>query len=304
MQLTNSRKTVLLNPRIIQFGAPGCGKTLSAASISKHFPECIWRGEKPKTHVYLKDLLFIMFDNGGLDSLAEWNLSAPVLPYTYTKVVGGKPQVLIDPDHSCVSGPAIEAAVEQIGRDLPLAMVEHGIENVIVDTFSTLNTVNVAYQKAKYSAEKNQRRIWDHVLGLHLRFNDLLKSVRAPVVYNCHAKNNMEAIGDEKEVQEAPRLAAGIKIDGNWVIPEITGAAFRTYNALASLILPMTSDRVNRGGKMVFERKYHPLGYQAMTFKSRFQTLLDKEEPTNLRALLDKVRSKIHLLDEVPTVGD
>lgn len=304
MQLTNSRNTVLLNPRIIQFGSPGCGKTLSAASISKYFPECIWRGEKPKQHVHLKDLLFIMFDNGGLDSLAEWNLSAPVLPYTYTKVINGKPTTVTDPDHSCVSGAAVEAAIEQIGRDLAPAIAEHAIEAVVVDTLSSFDTTNVAYQKNKFANEKDQRRIWGHVQGLHLRLDEILKSVRTPVVYNCHAKNNMEAIEKEKDAQEAPRQAAGIQVDGNWVIPEITGATFRTYNAKASLILPMTSARVNRGGKMVFERKYHPLGYQSLTFKSRFQTLLDKEEPTNLRAVLEKIKSRIHLLDEVPMSGE
>lgn len=290
LSLIDSRTVVLEYPRILQFGAAECGKTVAAASVSKLFPQEVYEGKKPTKHVHLKDTLFVVFDNGGLDSLAEHNVSAPILPYR----IGDK---VVAKSHAGLSGGAIIPAIEQIGKDVAEAVEKLGIENVVLDTFSTLDGSISAYCQNKFSDEKDQRRVWGQVLGIHLRLIELMRPIKATVIYNCHAKDQQEATGAESDKQRVTRLAAGLKTDGGVITPEITGRAFRIYNASCSLVLPITAVKDKVGGKQVVKRFYHPGGYQNLVSKNRFQSLLDATEPTNLRALLDKVRNRIHLLD-------
>lgn len=293
LSLIDSRTTVLQQPRIIQFGPPECGKTVGAATYDPDFPQEIFTGGKPAHHVTLKKTLFVLFDKGGLDSLAEHKISAPVLPYR-------KGDRVIAPDYSGVSGPEIVAAIEQIGKDVPEAVANLGITTVVFDTFSTLDAIISAYCQTKFSDEKDNRRVWGQVLGMHLRLIELMRPVPATIIYNCHAKDNVEASDKDekaKDAQQASRRAAGININGTLVVPEITGRAFRIYNGACSLVLPLTASKAKVGGKWITTRKYHPRGYQGLQAKNRFQSLLLDEEPVNGVALLAKIRNSIHLLD-------
>lgn len=290
LSLIDSRTTVLEQPRIIQFGPPGCGKTVGAATYSDYFPQEIFKGEKPKEHVYLKDTMFVLFDKGGLDSLAPWRVSAPILPWR-----NGEKQIA--KDHSGVSGGAVLQAIEQIGKDVAEAVEKLGIKIVVFDTFSTLDAVISAYCQQKFSDEKDNRRVWGQVLGIHLRLVELMRPVNATVIYNCHAKDNAEANDKEKDKQEATRRAAGINLNGTIIVPEITGRSFRIYNGACSLVLPLTANRRKEGGKWITDRCYHPAGYQGLQSKNRFQSLLGETEPVNGKALLEKIRQNIGLLD-------
>lgn len=290
LQLVNSRTTVLEYPRIMQFGPPECGKTVAAASISKFFPQEIFEGKKPAKHVVLADTLFVVFDNGGLDSLAEHNISAPILPWRAGDKVLAK-------SHAGLAGGAIVPAIEQIGKDVLEAVKTQGITNVVFDTFSTLDAGIVSYCTQKFADEKDQRRMWGQVLGLHLRMIEVIRPIEAHVIYNCHSKDQQEAAGADKDKQTLTRQAAGVKLDGGVIVPEISGRAFRIYNAACSLSLPMTAVKEKVGDKNIIKRFYHPAGLGSLVAKSRFQSLLDPKEPCNLRAVLEKVRSKIHLLD-------
>lgn len=295
LQLIDSRLTVLKNPRLIQFGPPECGKTVAAATNDPDFPQEIFQGKRPLKHVTLRNTLFVLFDKGGLDSLAEHNLSAMILPYR-------KGDRVVAEDHSGVSGGEIVPAIEQIGVDLAEAVSRLGVTTVVVDTFSTMDAVVSAYCQNKFSDEKDQRRVWGQVLGLHLRFLELLRPLPCTVIYNCHAKDVQEVQGTgagaqaDREKQETSRRASGMSMGGNIITPEITGRAFRIYLGACTLVLPILTVKTKVGGKSVSTRNYYPQGFQGLQAKNRFQSLLDEKEPVNLRLLMAKLRDRIAAL--------
>lgn len=245
--------------RAVIYGPPGGGKTFSNVSLSAHCPADFTHlpvKVKRDVEVSLDDMLWLGWDSGALDGFNEQRLKVPLL-------------------NLAQAGDDVLNACKDAHSTASKRIAEGKTKIVVVDTLSSLDDMLTVYWRNK-GFEK-----WDLYANIkisHYRFAMAMKSLKAHVLFLCHAKAFMEA---QDKAQKDKQTAAGLASIG----PQITGDALNHYRKDATFIFPLL--RTKEGGidgrYFLTNPKY---GFEA---KSRFQ--LDDVVPADWRKIVPSLKT-------------
>lgn len=211
------------NLRAVVFGPPGQGKTFSCITLSEKCPAAfshIKQGVvKHPERVNLDDLLYIMFDSGGLDGLLEQNLSVPMIDASHTPTK--------DVKNVCKEVVGLAADRVKAGKT----------KVVIIDTVTALNGMLETFYKEQGLSGFD---LYGNVKVEHLKFALGLKGLPCDIIFLCHAK----AVFDNGDVAQQTKIRASGQAT---IIPAITGDALNHYRGDSTFVF--SCRRATEGGK-------------------------------------------------------
>lgn len=268
-----SSELTLKNWRMLLYGPPKHGKTFCALTASEKFPDVEDLSEYDGPPLELDDLLFLLSDEGGLDGLAEYNITVPVIDVSRE---GG--------------GLIVNSLIPKIHKEIEERVKKGVTKTVIVDAISTFDRIFKAYQADQFPDPRHQAQMYGAILGNHMKLFGSLKRLDCNVLIVAHAKFLID-LGDAN--QAAKKSATSMPGQSD-VVPDITGAAGRYYPAAVSFQVPLLSRKMP-GGKV--KRTLYPLGLGRYEAGTRFTRHLDKEEPAHIQKLLRKIRDGLAQTD-------
>ncbi len=247
MKLQTSKEITAQYLRATVIGPPAAGKTFSCATISEHY----------RTKGILKDMLWFLFDDGGLDGFAECGIDAPVFDFTK------------------LSGPQLTKALREAYQEAK-KMVESGVtKTIVVDSLTVLDKGLLAHLMTLFQ----KWDLYNALLKEHSLFFHNIKKLPCHVLFTVHEK----FLHDGDDVQNAKSKAEGLT--PGQTIMDITGSGARFYRANSSMILPIKTVHTPQGVERVF------LPWDKTTeSKGRF-ACLDKREPADFTLLLAKIQA-------------
>ncbi len=242
----------------ILYSPPKHGKTFMAGTISEHWPEKLPAAEMTS----LDDMLWFLFDRGGLDGFRENNLSAPFINLAEA------------------SGKKLQFELKQ-ALGLAKERVEAGItKTIVVDTLTGYDDMLVAFWQDVYAEAGGKGwEMYGKIKTDHMDFARKLKALSCNVLILCHPKVAVD-VGDNtsKMAKSMPGFSD--------VAPQLTGKSLQHYMGASSLILPLLAEKKN--GKVV--RNVYPNGSKGWSGGNRFQQSLGDVEPADFQALVNKIR--------------
>jgi hypothetical protein len=174
---TTSKSMTLATFRAIVYAASDKSKTFSSLTLSEKCPPSFSNLRpkvlvKPTTPILLDDLMFICFDQGALDGLAQQGIEVPAVDMSIIDPIK-LPQELKD-------------LYKLVGDKVAAKKTKY----VIVDTLSN--------PQDYYKALGND----------HLGFHQNMSRLACPVIYLCHAKAPID-MQDAKQAQRKKALGQG-----------------------------------------------------------------------------------------------
>jgi hypothetical protein len=231
-------------------GPPGVGKTSVAATLS----EC-YLADKPCA---LSDMLWLLFDRGGLDCFIERGITTPVI------------------DFSQMNGFELLNAFKE-AKPLIKKRVEEGTTRTLVfDTGSVLDKILLAHHIERFE----KFALYNAQLKEHMSIFSFAKSLPCNVLFLWHEKV-ITAMDEAAKV----RLASQGLEDGSTQM-DITGQALTFYRGNASMTLALSRQKEMNG---TYTRWLLPRAAKKDT-KTRFACLADRE-PAHLGQLFEKIRA-------------
>lgn len=258
MEVQKLTKDNMFEPlRAVVYGPRGSGKTSVALTLSAKCPENVALNTKP---VELDDLFFILFDEGGLDTVAGYNISVP-----YINLAGIAPDKIEVEFHK-----ALDTA-KQRAKD--------GVtKSIIIDTYSSWDQIQ-EFQCVTEAAGGNTQRSYGKLAESHSKaYYRATVGNPANLLVLCHAKFLIESDDKKNESQTAPGKPE--------VIPQITGKGASKWLNNVSLELPLLASTVN--GKVT--REFYTKTYAGWEAKVRGSTSLAPKEPADFRTFLKKLK--------------
>ena len=240
MEVTLSDSSPFEYIRALVYGPPGAGKTFSSLTLSDAVPADFGAKGKPvlgrNPAVTLSDMLWLSFDSGATEGMKQQGLRVNEIKLSQ-------------------EGDKLLAALKEAPA-LAKGLVDKGVKTVVIDTVTALDEMLVTYWRNK-GLEK-----WDLFGAVkvgHYKFAMDVKSLKANVLFLCHAKALMEPAD---ATQQNKITAAGFAK----IVPDITGGALNHYRRDSSFILPCTVGKENNEDGRWFYTASNK-GYEA---KSRY----------------------------------
>ncbi|HEX2613886.1 MAG TPA: AAA family ATPase [Nitrososphaera sp.] len=243
MELQSTAKATFSKRRVGLIGPPGSGKTTTAASISAGF-------EKKN----LSDVLWFLFDDGGLDSLTSRGIVVPKY-FDFTSVNDEK---TLNAD--------LKAALATAKN-----MASSGdVKAIVFDTITALNRRWFTYGVEKFG---KQYGLYDEIGMKNMRFYMEVMTLPCDVLLLFQPKPKPEGQNDNLAVSKFEQV-----LD----IPGAHGNIYRENLAIWTI-----QKEVAAGKKQVW---IYPNGHGGVEGKDRYD-LPDKVEP-DLRKIFEQVKAK------------
>jgi hypothetical protein len=241
---TTSKSMTLATFRAIVYAASDKSKTFSSLTLSEKCPPSFSNLRpkvlvKPTTPILLDDLMFICFDQGALDGLAQQGIEVPAVDMSIIDPIK-LPQELKD-------------LYKLVGDKVAAKKTKY----VIVDTLTALDK-KLGYYQQYVRGLSNPQDYYKALGNDHLGFHQNMSRLACPVIYLCHAKAPID-MQDAKQAQRKKALGQGD------VFPDITGGALTAYKGDATFIFHVQMERSNEGDRFFF----HQLGSAQADGKSR-----------------------------------
>lgn len=242
----------------------GAGKTFLAATISEHFPE------KEGVKASLDDMLWLLFDLGGLNGFKESGLSVPVIDM-----------------RAMVSEMGLLRAIQKLKEEVSSAMTS-ATKYLVVDTVSAFDEQLCAFWDAKMPDEAQSMRKFGNIANGHSYFHQSLMGLPVLRIWLCHSKSAVNAV--ETAASKAAKLTH--QSDPGKIQPEITGKSRSLYVKHSSLecVIRATPIPGQKRGPGAVKRVLLPYGDSMFEGKCRWQGSLDSEEEPHLGKLIQKIR--------------
>lgn len=269
---TLSHNNTLKNSMIALVGPVKQGKSVCAASISKHFPAELGTGELK----VLEDTYWLGFDRAATDGFAELGFTVP----------GADLSVM--PKDIYAFKANIAAAIKECK-----AYIEAGlVKNVVVDTVSSFDYIIMKYLADDYEGEKNKMSMWGDLKSSHLNLWHQISGLDARLVCIFHPKARTELISanssfEDKEKAAAKKLSESLPDEAPLEL-DITGSSKKLWQAQASMILPVIREKK---GKKPAEYYLHLSSAKGIQGCSRFNGGLESKQPANLGKLLEAIKA-------------
>lgn len=224
-KLAARRASAVKEPREIYglIGPNSHGKSVTACSISKHFPSKLGPAEKP---VLLEDTLGIYFDRGGYVGFQRLGFDLPMIDLSTI------PEKSIDFDK------AVKAAFKEAQEYIEAGL----IKNVIIDTVTQYDNIITGYLGKMYANNDDKSGMWQAIRIKHSEFIQHLTRLDARVVLLFQPKVQM-VLEDKKASKD--RAAAKNLMSEDVGEPQTTGASRRYYKDVVSCCFPL----IRKGNK-------------------------------------------------------
>jgi hypothetical protein len=247
MNLQTSKEITAQYLRALVLGPPGVGKTFACATISEHF----------KNGGELKDLLWFLFDDGGLDGFAEYGISVPVFDFTK------------------LSGPQLTKGIREAVKEAKDRVANGVTKTIVADSLTVFDKALLSHLMTLHE----KWGLYNALLKEHSLFFHNIKKLPCHVLFTCHEKY-LNPTDDDAQTKKAQ--ADGLRMGSKTM--DITGQGARFYRANCSLILPMKETRASSGVERVFLPRSN-----TTESKSRF-ACLGEREPADFSLLLAKIQ--------------
>lgn len=249
MLIKSSKEVALTNFIVSVMGAPGAGKTRVAATAEEDPSKLLW----------------LLFDRGGVDSLADVNVDVPVM------------------DFSTMSGLEVMNALKE-QRNVIKERVAKGLtKTIVIDTATVLDRLLLVYHAERYE----KFALYNAQLAAHSFIFGFLKSLPCNLVVLFHEKL-LAAFDDAAKA----RLAAQGMSEGKATI-DLTGQASSLYRGNSSLILVQHRQKEPNG---LYSYWLCPDFPNAET-RARFSCLANRE-PAHLGKLFQKIRAHLETVSK------
>ena len=248
-------------------------KTFTAATVSKYhkgYPA------PPGEQIVLKDCLWLPFDTGALDGLAEQGYTVPNIP-----------DLCVLPEKELEWKQLLQSSYAKVREICNYDLVDH----VIVDTASSFDSWCMKYIHKRYAKADNKMDQWQEIKQMHLELFHFLTSLKKNVIVLFHAKPVADWSGKKADTQKADKLRkkADYLPGVTELEMEVTGGARAMWRKQVSMLLPVTRT-VSKDGPIY---SLHLTGKDGMEGGSRFNVGLDSEQPADLKALYNKIKGNI-----------
>jgi hypothetical protein len=271
---------------IVLHGQFGAGKSTTAASVSKYFPDPLPTKKESKVKYDLKDVLWISFDRGGTHGFRERGINVPV--FDIHKFRSDRE---LWKSAGYAQQPNIFQAAEKAAKEAAKLVEAGEVKWVVVDTVSSMDSELVTY----YEQHAPQGRggttdtwaVYRSLLQAHKLFHDQITLLPCGIIFCCHSMS----AGDDSQLtpdQKAKKLSLTMPgMPG--IIPAITGKGAGVYKAHADVQLYIhASPKIGAKGQL--ERWAYPVkSDQGGEAKNRFELSLEPKEEPNLRKILGKI---------------
>lgn len=286
LQIENSndvgvrRKTLLLGPK-------GCGKTGTAATVSRLLPDDF---PNHKGQVVLEDLIWMNIDEEGVVALQSLGVSCPNI-IRLDKIVTASSFASKGLDiNALLSGlhEAFEWAHQKVDGDERM--------NVIVDPISTLDDLSMGYFTSKHIDDRAYTD-FNKNKEFHFKVAQMLRKL--PCGYTLTSHTKAPAPIDNKDTLKYKEAKAASEGMGGRQTPakvDITGQSVEFYVRPCSIVAPVVVQEKRVNGKAVRERVLMPSGNDFMPGSNRYERFLDAEEPANLNKLYQKIEAGLAAL--------
>lgn len=248
------------------YGPPKAGKTITAATVSTHWPKVV-SSEEDTT--YLADCLWLSFDDGATDSFIDHDVDADELTF--------------EDGLSCrkmfQSAQTVSEGMNQLGEELASCLTDQH-RHIVVDTLSEFDSLIGNHWARVYSDETKSMAKFRMIAETHVQFHQLMSACNAHVIYLCHAK----AIGGvdigkdvkqkrRQEMQKKARISDDVEIR-----PKVTGSGLEMY--LANVSLYSVLRKRNNLLTKEWERVLLPFGDATFEGGTRFENRLSEFRET------------------------
>jgi len=253
-------KTTTLDDMTLLFHAPpGAGKTYLAATASEAWPKQL----PSKKMIDLEDMIWIGIDAGATAGFASLGINIP-------KYIDFRDALV---DYSVVD------AMKQIQDYIDAKLMEPG-SWLVVDTLSMLDRYLLEYYEGRTTESWAIYRMIGH---FHRRLFADLSLITSRIIFLCHSKAPFQGDDAKTKTRQKAQIAGMAEI-----VPDLAGNQARgVYVANVSLLGTVLPKRDPKGGGS--ERILYPLGDKGFEGKSRWEHILNREEPPHLGKLFKKI---------------
>lgn len=274
---------------IVIYGGSKFGKTWSALTASKYWPQEPEKRTSKSKEIVLEDTIHIGHDYDAPIGLRPHNINV--------KYFINMPKLISTCNNNYLKAfRVLSAKVQEI-----LAK-DSGISVIVHDTMSFADMASLAYYRSpkrcpmvtnRKTGEEmiDERQVFYRHLGWHHTYFTEMTQIPTGIVsvFLFHEMTleepNAATMSDKQMADIRARQGGDVSVN---VVPKVTGSAWRLYYEACTIELPLIATPI-KGKDNQWDRNFWTVPYAGRRTKNRFQHLLDKKEPADLRLLLSKI---------------